>query len=166
MPAFQDSNTTDPHDLGDECDPTIAFTWMVSGSLNCSLADCSMPRRSAPFMPDLWQHRELPRQFARRILESALRRSPRELVRSLLNSLLMLGLCIFVSVRIIGRRLGVSPGEPHADCAWGIVLGLGLSWMLASVNGFVLHLARSAGDPGHHPFRRIKPAFADVFQPS
>lgn len=92
-----------------------------------------MLRRFAPFLADLWQHRELLWQFTRRNFELTLRGSHLGLVWSFLNPLLMLGLYVFVFGYIFGGSFGVIAHETRVDYALGIFLGLTFFGLIAEV---------------------------------
>ncbi len=94
-----------------------------------------MMRRVAPFIADLWQHRELLWQFTVRNVELRHRGSHLGLVWSLLNPLLMLGLYMLVFGYIFGGTFGIIPNETRADYALGIFLGLTLFHFFAEVLG-------------------------------
>jgi len=94
-----------------------------------------MMRRLAPFIADLWQHRELLWQFTVRNVELRHRGSHLGLVWSLLNPLLMLGLYMLVFGYIFGGSFGIIPNETRADYALGIFLGLALFHFIAEVLG-------------------------------
>ncbi len=83
-----------------------------------------MLRRLAPFLADLWQHRELLWQFTRRNFELTLKGSHLGLIWSFLNPLLMLGLYVFVFGFIFRGSFGVIPNETRWDYALGILIGL------------------------------------------
>jgi lipopolysaccharide transport system permease protein len=92
-----------------------------------------MMRRAAPFIADLWQHRELLWQFTVRNVELRHRGSHLGLVWSLLNPLLMLGLYVLVFGYIFGGSFGIIPHETRVDYALGIFLGLTLFHFFAEV---------------------------------
>ncbi len=92
-----------------------------------------MLRRLAPFLADLWQHRELLWQFTRRNFELTLKGSHLGLIWSFLNPLLMLSLYVFVFGFLFGGRFGVVPGETRVDFALGIFLGLTVFGLSAEV---------------------------------
>lgn len=92
-------------------------------------------RRAAPFIADLWQHRELLWQFTVRNVELRHRGSHLGLVWSLLNPLLMLGLYVLVFGYIFGGTFGIIPNETRVDYALGIFLGLTLFHFFAEVLG-------------------------------
>ena len=94
-----------------------------------------MMRRVAPFIADLWQHRELLWQFTVRNVELRHRGSHLGLVWSLLNPLLMLGLYVLVFGYIFGGSFGIIPNETRVDYALGIFLGLTLFHFFAEVLG-------------------------------
>ena len=90
-------------------------------------------RRTAPFLVDLWHHRELLWQFTRRNFELTLKGSHLGLIWSFLNPLLMLGLYVFVFGFIFGGRFGVIPNETKVDYALGIFVGLTFFGFIAEV---------------------------------
>jgi lipopolysaccharide transport system permease protein len=92
-----------------------------------------MLRRLAPFLADLWQHRELLWQFTQRNVELRHKGSHLGLIWSFANPLLMLGLYVFVFGFIFGGRFGVIPDETRIDYGLGIFLGLSLFHFLAEV---------------------------------
>jgi lipopolysaccharide transport system permease protein len=94
-----------------------------------------MLRRLAPFLADLWQHRELLWQFTRRNFELTLKGSHLGLIWSFLNPLLMLALYVFVFGFIFGGRFGAIPNETRVDFALGIFLGLTIFGLTAEVLG-------------------------------
>jgi lipopolysaccharide transport system permease protein len=92
-----------------------------------------MLRRLAPFLADLWQHRELLWQFTQRNVELRHKGSHLGLIWSFANPLLMLGLYVFVFGFIFGGSFGVLPDETRIDYGLGIFLGLSLFHFLAEV---------------------------------
>lgn len=94
-----------------------------------------MFRRLAPFVTDLWQHRELLWQFTQRNVELRHKGSHFGLLWSFLNPLLMLGLYVMVFGYIFGGKFGVKPHETALDYALGIFLGLTLFHFLSEVLG-------------------------------
>jgi len=92
-----------------------------------------MLRRLAPFLADLWQHRELLWQFTQRNVELRHKGSHLGLIWSFANPLLMLGLYVFVFGYIFGGSFGVLPQETRIDYGLGIFLGLSLFHFLVEV---------------------------------
>lgn len=84
-----------------------------------------MLRRLAPFAADLWQHRDLLRQFTVRQVELRHKGSHLGIVWSFLNPLLMLALYVLVFGHIFGGTFG-QPGETRTEYGLGIFLGLTL----------------------------------------
>lgn len=83
-----------------------------------------MLRHFAPFLHDLWRHRELLWQFTLRNVELRHKGSHLGLIWSFLNPLLMLGLYVMVFGHIFGGSFGVVPGETRLDYGLGIFIGL------------------------------------------
>lgn len=94
-----------------------------------------MLRRLAPFLADLWQHRELLWQFTLRNVELRHKGSHLGLIWSFLNPLLMLGLYVLVFGYIFGGKFGIVANETPRDYALGIFLGLTLFHFIAEVLG-------------------------------
>ncbi len=92
-----------------------------------------MFRRLAPFLADLWQHRELLWQFTQRRIELRHKGSHLGLALSFLSPLLMLGLYVFVFGYIFGGHFGVLAEETPVDYGLGIFLGLTLFHFCAEV---------------------------------
>jgi lipopolysaccharide transport system permease protein len=92
-----------------------------------------MLRRLAPFLADLWQHRELLWQFTQRNVELRHKGSHLGLLWSFASPLLMLSLYVFVFGFIFEGKFGVMPNETRADYGLGIFLGLSLFHFLAEV---------------------------------
>lgn len=92
-----------------------------------------MLRRLAPFLADLWQHRDLLWQFTLRNVELRHKGSHLGLIWSFANPLLMLGLYVLVFGYIFGGHFGVLPDETRLDYGLGIFLGLSLFHFLAEV---------------------------------
>jgi lipopolysaccharide transport system permease protein len=92
-----------------------------------------MLRRLLPFLDDLWQHRDLLRQFTLRNVELRHKGSHLGLIWSFANPLLMLGLYVFVFGFIFGGSFGILPNETRIDYGLGIFLGLSLFHFLAEV---------------------------------
>lgn len=95
-----------------------------------------MMRRLAPFAADLWQHRELLRQFTLRNVELRHKGSHLGLIWSFLNPLLMLGLYVIVFGRVFKGSFGIVPGETKTQYGLGIFIGLTLYHFIAEVMGF------------------------------
>lgn len=94
-----------------------------------------MLRRLAPFIADLWTHRELLWQFSLRNVELRHKGSHLGLVWSFLNPLLMLGLYVLVFGYIFGGKFGVLQSETRVDYALGVFLGLTLFHIISEVLG-------------------------------
>ncbi len=92
-----------------------------------------MLRRFAPFVADLWQHRELLWQFTLRNVELRHKGSHLGLIWSFLNPLLMLGLYVMVFGYIYNSQFGIIPNETRADYALGIFAGLTLLHFISEV---------------------------------
>lgn len=92
-----------------------------------------MWRRVAPFITDLWRHRELLWQFTVRNVELRHKGSHLGIIWSLLNPLLMLGLYVLVFGYIFGGHFGIIPDESRVDYALGIFIGLTLFHFFAEV---------------------------------
>ena len=92
-----------------------------------------MLRKVAPFVADLWPHRELLWQFTVRQVELRHRGSHLGLLWAILNPLLMLGLYVLVFGYIFGGRFGILPDETRIDYALGIFFGLTLFHFFAEV---------------------------------
>lgn len=84
-----------------------------------------MLRALAPFLADLWRHRDLLRQFTARQVELRHKGSHLGVVWSVANPLLMLALYVLVFGFIFGGSFG-RPGETRIDYGLGIFLGLTL----------------------------------------
>jgi lipopolysaccharide transport system permease protein len=85
-----------------------------------------MLRRLAPFLAELWQHRELLWQFTQRNVELRHKGSHLGLIWSFASPLLMLGLYVFVFGFIFGGTFSVLPDETRTDYGLGIFFGLSL----------------------------------------
>jgi lipopolysaccharide transport system permease protein len=96
-------------------------------------ATLQIMRRLAPFLADLWQHRELLWQFTQRRVELRHKGSHLGLALSFANPLLMLGLYVLVFGYIFGGNFGVLPDESRIDYGLGIFLGLSLFHFCAEV---------------------------------
>lgn len=94
-----------------------------------------MLRRLAPFVADLFKHRELLWQFTLRNVELRHKGSHLGLVWSVLNPLLMLGLYVLVFGYIFGGKFGVLANESRADYAIAIFLGLSVFHFVSEVLG-------------------------------
>lgn len=94
-----------------------------------------MWRRVAPFITDLWRHRELLWQFTVRNVELRHKGSHLGLVWSVLNPLLMLGLYVLVFGYIFSGSFYVMPNETKLDYGLGIFLSLTLYHFFAEVLG-------------------------------
>lgn len=94
-----------------------------------------MLRKLAPFVADLWQHRELLWQFTVRQVELRHKGSHLGLIWSILNPLLMLGLYVLVFGYIFGGRFGVVADESRVVYGLGIFFGLTLFHFVAEVLG-------------------------------
>lgn len=85
-----------------------------------------MLRRLAPFLADLWQHRELLWQFTLRNVELRHKGSHLGLVWSFLNPLLMLAVYMVVFGYINKGRFGVLPEETRTEFGLGVFFGLAI----------------------------------------
>lgn len=94
-----------------------------------------MLRRLAPFLFDLWRHRELLWQFTLRNVELRHKGSHLGLLWSFLNPLLMLGLYVMVFGYIFEGSYAVVAHETRKDYALGIFLSLTLFHFIAEVLG-------------------------------
>jgi lipopolysaccharide transport system permease protein len=92
-----------------------------------------MLRRLAPFLADLWQHRELFWQFSLRNIELRHKGSHLGLIWSFLSPLLMLGLYVLVFGFINRGRFGVLPNETWIDYGLGIFMGLTLFHFISEI---------------------------------
>lgn len=92
-----------------------------------------MLRRLAPFLADLWQHRELLWQFTLRNVELRHKGSHLGLIWSFLNPLLLLGLYVLVFGFINKGSFGVRPDETRVDFGLGVFFGLTLFHFAAEV---------------------------------
>ncbi len=92
-----------------------------------------MLRCLAPFLADLWKHRELLWQFTQRRVELRHKGSHLGLALSFASPLLMLGLYVLVFGYIFGGSFNVVPDESQIDYGLGIFLGLSLFHFCAEV---------------------------------